>query len=82
LARIPKAAVGEAMNFMEMNYKRQVLRYEVKLTWPARDDIEAKMLYDHSDGHRKALFQFVIVTKQSEVLKRTTFQDSSPEKNC
>jgi hypothetical protein len=68
------------MNFLEMDYQRQIIRYEVPLSWPASDDLEAKILYDTTDGKKKALFQFVIVTKINEVLKRTTFEDSSPEK--
>jgi hypothetical protein len=81
LDRIPVEARFEALNFLEMDYKRQIIRYEVPLSWPAMNDIEAKILYDTSDGKKKALFQFVIVTKINEKLKKTTFEDSSPEKS-
>jgi hypothetical protein len=80
LRRIPTAALGEGQNFLEVDYKRHFLRYEVPLSWPARDEINTKRVYDRTGGFKLPLYLIIIVTKQSEALKRSNFEDSSPEK--
>lgn len=50
LNKIHECARGEALNFLEDNYKRQILVYEVPLKWPACNGIETTKLYDFLPG--------------------------------